>query len=86
MGLLSNLFRNTKQVSKPKQVNIVRQTPKPITKTENLKVAGISYREKAVKELAVENSNYNCTKKELLDSMLTNEKYISMSSIFQRQN
>ena len=28
---------------------IVRQTQKPITKTENLKVAGISYREKLLK-------------------------------------
>lgn len=42
--------------------------------TERHKVAGISYREEDVQSLGVENSEYNLTKKQLIEEGLTDER------------
>lgn len=59
--------------------------PKPALKWENHKVAGISYRNDAVIDLAFPNDEYEYTKKELIDNLLTDERvyqyYFSVATV-----
>ena len=74
------------QPARPEPQTVQSPAPqKPELNWENHKVAGISFRNDAVMDLAIPDNDYEYTKKELIDNFLTDERvyqyYFNISTV-----
>ena len=69
------ILNNTKEAPPPSKQSIETSTSSPASeKQEHLKIAGTSFRQKEIESLGSENIWYDCSKKELIDDFMIDER------------